>query len=244
MFNSIKKLVPSGVKRAVKRTQRAIKKNVLKKIFKDSSQSGELRILKKLIGPDFPPYVVDVGANDGKTYSNSYHFAYNLGWNAMLFEPQPDVFSTLTALYEGRKNVICLNMACSNFVGKQTFYIGVNNLTSTLCQEDNKWFETNRTDKTIEVTSDTLTHCLEKHGWPSDISLLTIDTEGMDYEVLLSLDLKRFRPRIIVSEEYAWNPEKHAAKYRLIEEAGYKLHKLAGSNSIWLRADLKGGARS
>lgn len=238
MIKAIKKLVPTGVKKAVRKSQRAIKKGI-NKVLKDPTQSGELAVLRKLIKKDFPPYVVDVGANDGKTYSNSYHFAHELGWTALLFEPQPDVFATLTSLYQGRKNVFCLNMACSNFIGKQKFFIGINNLTSTLCQEDNKWFEANRTDKCIEVTSDTLTNCLDKHRFPKDFSLLTIDTEGMDYEVLLSLDLTKYRPRVIVSEEYAWNPEKHAAKYKLIEDAGYKLYKMAGSNSIWLRDDLK-----
>jgi FkbM family methyltransferase len=237
MIQVLKSFVPEGLKKAFRRSRRAVKKG-LKRVFHDGSQSGELRILKKLIRDDYPPYVVDVGANDGKTYSNSYHFAHERGWSALLFEPQPEVFTALTALYRGHGNVVCLNMACSNITGRQKFFIGVNNLTSTLCQEDNKWFRSNRTDKAIEVESDTLTHCLEKYRFPGDISLLTIDTEGMDYEVLLSLDFTRFRPRVIVSEEYAWNEEKHAAKYRLIEAAGYRLYGVVGSNSIWIRNDL------
>jgi hypothetical protein len=57
----------------------------------------------------------------------------------------------------------------------------------------------------------------------------------MDYEVLLGLDPSRYRPRIILTEEYGDNPEKQTAKYALLASRGYRLHATVGCNTVWVR---------
>jgi hypothetical protein len=60
----------------------------------------------------------------------------------------------------------------------------------------------------------------------------------MDYEVLLGLDFTRYRPRLILTEEYPFNVAKHDAKYELLRDRGYQLKTVVNCNSLWIRNDL------
>lgn len=106
---------------------------------------------------------------------------------------------------------------------------------STLCMDDNEWFQRHRSNKSIDVEVDTLTNVLAENDFPKDFSLLLVDAEGMDYEVLLGLDFDRFQPRIIVTEEYVSNPEKHSQKYQLLRDHHYILYREMGANTIWVQ---------
>ncbi len=207
---------------------------------RDSSQHGEVELLAALLGDDCPKYLVDVGAHDGQYLSNSYRFV-EAGWNAILLEPLPSVFKLLTETHAHHANAICLNKACSEKAGKERFFIGADGeygMNSTLCQDDNKWFAATRTDTAIDVEVATLTELLDEHRFPCDFSLLLVDTEGMDYEVLTGLDFSRYRPRVIVTEEYMHNQEKHERKYQLLSKSDYTRHCLIGCNSVWVRNEL------
>ena len=209
----------------------------------DTSQHGELQHLLDIITPDYPPFLVDVGAHDGFYLSNSYHFIKK-GWTGILLEPLPSVFKFLKETHLGNENVACINKACADKAGTSKFFLGADGelgMNSTLCCDENNWFDAHRTEAHIEVEVETLTRLLDAHNYPADFSLLLIDTEGMDYEVLLGLDFKRYQPRIILTEEYPSNKEKHENKYSLLRERGYTFKALVGCNSLWLRNDLARG---
>jgi hypothetical protein len=53
---------------------------------------------------------------------------------------------------------------------------------------------------------------------------------------LLGLDPQKFRPRVILTEEYENNPEKHRRKYQLLQDRGYRLHATVGYNTAWVAA--------
>src|SRR6267154_485740 len=72
---------------------------------------------------------------------------------------------------------------------------------------------------------------LAAHGIPEDFGILSIDAEGMDYEVLLGLDLTRWHPRLIVTEDYKPKIEKKAK--HLIEH-NYEQVALCDANSFWI----------
>jgi FkbM family methyltransferase len=231
MVNLVKKALPVGVKHYVK--QRLIE--LRRQITQDTSQHGESAYLRTLVSPDSPPYVVDVGAYDGRTMSNSYYFIQKLGWKGLLVEPLPANFELLTALYKDKPSVICVNKAISDSAGIQKLYVGTHGSVSTLCTDDHEWFREHRTEQTIDIETDTLTNLLSQHQFPKDISLLSIDTEGLDYEVLTSLDFSRFQPRVIITEEYGGNPDKLKKKHQLLIDNGYRLVNTLATNTIWLR---------
>lgn len=208
----------------------------------DPSQHGEVAALRELLKEGFPPYLVDVGAFDGEALSNSRPFVLE-GWRAVLIEPHPVQFSRLRRLYEHEPAVRCVNKACSDATGTLPLYLGSDGddtMMSTLCTDDNPWFRANRSDTAVEVAVDTLTNVLDAASCPEDFSILLVDAEGMDYEVLRGLDLERYRPRIVVTEEYISNPGKHNAKYRLLLDRGYTFYRMVGCNTVWIRNEWVG----
>ncbi|HVM95653.1 MAG TPA: FkbM family methyltransferase [Candidatus Acidoferrales bacterium] len=201
----------------------------------DISQAGEVTCLQSLVDSAFPRSLVDVGAYDGVLNSTSFAFARS-GWRALMIEPLPKPFQWLAQTHASFPNVVCINRACSNTTGRQPLRLGAagdTGMTATLCTDGDEWFPERQRLGTIEVAVDTLTNILAEQDWPQDFGFLLIDCEGMDYEVLLGLDFARYRPRVIVSEEYVWNKSKHDSKYRLLERQGYTLHAALGSNTIW-----------
>jgi len=140
-------LLPTGVKRVIRpafyRMKAAIQwvKRVMKAaIFSDYSQSGETAWLRKLVAEyECQQWIIDVGAHDGVSFSNSLPFVKR-GWRAILIEPAPEVFSKLSAIMERRKNVTCLPIACSDRCGEgELFSEGDGGFGATLCKDDNEW---------------------------------------------------------------------------------------------------------
>ncbi len=209
-------------------------------MINDLSQNGEAKILENIITSDFPNIIVDVGAHDGITFSNSYNFI-NKGWNAICIEANPFIYKKLKSNLKNFELVKTLNLACSNYNGKSELFIGQDGdkgLLSTLCKDNNSWFNYARSNKKILVPVSTLEKVLDRNNIPSDFSILLVDTEGMDFEVLKGLNFKKYSPRIIVTEEYKHNIKKHNKKYQLLKSNNYKLKHKLRCNTIWVRKDL------
>jgi FkbM family methyltransferase len=201
----------------------------------DTSEHGEASVITPLIGDGWTPFVVDVGASDGRTLSNSFPFLA-LGWSGVLVEPLPAAFETLAARYADRSDVVCVQAACGAADGSGVLHVGADPLGmgSTL-------MPTRAPGPTVSVPVRSLTSVLASSAAPPEPAALFVDAEGMDYEVLTGLDFDRFRPRVIVTEDDIQQREKHAAKVRLLEEQGYVLYAPVG-NSIWVVEDVLGEA--
>lgn len=203
----------------------------------DPSQHGEGAALAKLVSELVcEPFIIDVGANDGVTISNSLSFVEQ-GWRALMIEPAPDVYARLVANLGNLPNVTCLQVACAAESGVADLYYGSDGkdgFMSTLCTADNEWFRANRTTESVKVKTDRLTELLRQQQAPKQPGILLVDCEGMDYEALLGLDFSQYRPTVVVTEEYEWEPAKHAAKYSLLIRNGYSLSQKIGCNTIWL----------
>jgi FkbM family methyltransferase len=203
----------------------------------DSSQAGEAALLRTLVKKySVSRWIIDVGANDGISLSNSLPFVKE-GWKAVLIEPAPAIFAKLIANHGNRKNVTCLQLACSQQPGEADLHFGSDGeegFMSTLSSADNEWYRGARSSKSVRVAVDTITNIFKRCSVPSKPGILSVDCEGMDYEALLGLDFAQFRPSIIVTEEYEWEPDKHAAKYSLLIKANYSLVQKLGCNTFWI----------
>src|SRR3954467_14984824 len=91
--------------------------------FVDVSQHGEAGMLAALVEPDWPRYLVDVGAHDGRSLSNSFPFL-QLGWGGVLVEPLPSAFAQLESLYRGPPDVRCVHAACGAVEGEGQLAVG------------------------------------------------------------------------------------------------------------------------
>ena len=133
-------------------------------LFRDTTQHGEFRLLRRLLRPNDGEVIVDVGANDGFYGSNSYPFIAR-GWRAVLIEPHPVAFAKAQARFAGRANVTCLNLACAETPGQLPLYIGIDGdagTLATLCTDDHPHFRAARTDQSVMVAVDTLGNILRQ----------------------------------------------------------------------------------
>ena len=200
------------------------------------SDTVEVQALRGLIDSGFPHIVVDVGAHDGRRGSNSWPFVKE-GWNAVLVEPHPSTYGRLATNLAGYPNARLVQGAIGAEPGEFPLFEGLDGdlTTSTLSTDENKWMDLVRGESTVMVQVETLTSLLDRHDIPTDFSFLLVDAEGMDYDVLLGLRPASHRPRIIVTEEYLFNVEKHNAKYRLLLDNGYAFFRTVDcNNSVWV----------
>lgn len=201
-------------------------------LFRDTTMKGEFRIMRKLVQRDWPRIFVDVGANNGFYGSNSFPFVAR-GWRSILIEPHPVAFERLQKLHRGKKRTTCLNIACGDQAGEFPLYLAINDNTSraTLCTDDSPMFQRVRSKNFKMVRVERLETVLTSLGIAKDFGILSIDAEGMDYEVLLGLDLKEWHPRLIVTEDYKPKVEikrKHLAAHH------YEQVAECDANSFWL----------
>src|SRR6476661_10468005 len=71
------------------------------------------------------PFIIDIGANDGKRLSNSYNFIVDNGWDGILVEPLRDLTNRIKENYRGfsEYQVKILTYAVSDTYGRKQFYI-------------------------------------------------------------------------------------------------------------------------
>lgn len=202
-------------------------------LFKDTTFHGEFRLMERLAGPDAPRTFVDVGANDGFYGSNSFPFVAR-GWRSLLIEPHPGAFTQLTARHAGRTNVKCLNVACGPAAGEMELHIDpADSSQSTLTPGAHPHFNTSRAAATsVRVQVRPLSEILDAEGF-ADLGILSIDTEGWDFQVLQSLDTTQHRPRCIVTEDGDGAP--NAQKHEWLRHHGYQPAGFIEPNSFWQR---------
>lgn len=207
----------------------------------DPSQAGEISVVRKLIAPDWPRYLVDVGANDGQTISNTYTFARD-GWTSLLLEPQPNVFARLQKTHAGRANVTCLELAAGKEAGTAKLFMDETDPTglgATInAEESAEMVKRRENTRTIDIRIETLTRLLQQHNFPTDFSLLSIDAEGCDLDVLQGMDFAQFRPRLIITEEFRVHAERERMKLELLKANGYVLYQPIGCNELWVRPEF------
>jgi FkbM family methyltransferase len=173
-------------------------------------------------------YFVDVGANDPKDISQTWHLE-QLGWRGILIEPQPALAQKLRE--QRRAKVFACACSSPKNAGKMLPF-QVSGIHSSL---DLDFFVAGmRKDTVIDVQVRTLDDILAEANAPVPIDLLSIDVESHEIEVLSGVTLPRWRPRLILIEDLALNLRIH----RLLSSRGYKWVRRTGLNSWYVPADL------
>ena len=203
-------------------------------IYRDSTWHGQFSALGPLLlgCKGVARTVVDVGANDGFYSSNSYPFIAR-GWQALLIEPHPAAFQKAKQLHRKRKQVILLNAACSDRDGElelQTYAEDDGGSHSSLGESAGGIQDTTRAPaESFHVKVHRLETLLDDFHLPRDFGLLTIDTEGHDFQVLRGANLTRYRPRVIITEK---NPDDEE-KSSFLRAHGYQLHIDLNYDTVW-----------
>lgn len=179
------------------------------------SQNNEEQILTDFFG-DFKGTLLDIGANDGKTFSNSKRLI-ELGWNAVLVEPSPKTFKKLQELHAGNNQVACVPWAISKESGMLTLHeSGAHlpdksdfSLLSTLKpSEKDRWGDKVEFNE-VEVLAVDWKKFYE--AFPLQYDFITIDAEGVDIEILTQIDLSNVKVLCI-----EWNGNKNT-KFEILK---------------------------
>ena len=176
----------------------------------------DLFILKKF--KNKKGFYVDVGCHH-PTRLNNCHLLYKNGWKGINI----DISEFSIRLFNiVRRKDVNINLAVSLKQKKVRFYY---DKPMSLYISLNKRKELNRFR---EIKSDTLTSIIDKTKYLNKkIDFLSIDAEGKDFEVLKSLNFKKYDPKYICIEIYShrivnFNIKKNEV-YKFLIKKNYKL---------------------
>ena len=174
------------------------------------SQNNEAQIVSDYF-KGFKGTVLDIGANDGITFSNSYDLIKN-GWSGVLFEPG-QVFKELENLYIDNSNVNCYQLAITEKQEQLTFYQSgahVKNgkdtgLVSTLdYNETIRWRNSGVEFTETKIQAVPFSWVLK---WHKHFDFITIDAESNDWNILKQIDLNVVGCRVLCIE---WNGDEQS----------------------------------
>jgi FkbM family methyltransferase len=182
-------------------------------------QNKEDEIINNLIvskyGSDFKGTILDLGANDGITLSNSRYFIEN-GWKGILVEagklPYQKLMTTILP------NTIAINSAIGNENGFLTFYESTNLLdandvglvSSLVADETQRWRNAGIGFTEYQVECFTWESFRDKfHLKSQNFDVISIDIEGMDYDVLIQMNLDELGCKVLCVEFNGVNKNKY-----------------------------------
>jgi len=206
---------------------------VIRRIM-SNSQDDEEGFLREYFQDTPCGFLVDVGAADGETGSNTCDLLKNCGWGGLLIEPHPSYYEKVCSLYKGRIDVTVSNKAVWCEECTRPFYIfGGDGMAqvSTVCTEFKERVERevgDMYDREVDVTCLPLNAILRENECPKVIHLLDIDCEGADLYALKSVDRNEFDVHLICIE---LSMEKTAVDEVLKDT--HRFIKQLGGNGFW-----------
>ena len=195
-------------------------------VKKDSyAQHGEDKLIEQLL-PNGVHSFIDIGANDGVLFSNTYKFAKN-GAHGLCVEPSPSAYKKLKLNHLFHPKVKCIQSAISNDNGH--IFLIEDGYESTL-----SYVSKSKKNNSYSVRCQTIDKILEKNPRYVKVDLLTVDVEGHEKEVFESLTNKYFRAKIIIIES---NKSQTNDLINLHSLTKYKAHFFNGVNTILTHRD-------
>lgn len=198
------------------------------------SQSGEQEVILNYF-KDHVGTFIDLGANDGITFSNTRALAER-NWSGILIEPDPEAFERLQKLYEGHKGLYTYNYAISDTNGKKFLQksdsllkTGDTGLVSTFNASEMKRFHgsVNYTPTEVQV----YTWGTARNRWSiRSFDFISLDIEGDELRVLPSIDLTETK---CICIEFNGRSDLKAEYEKYLD--GFKLMYTSSENLIYGR---------
>jgi len=150
---------------------------------------------------------VDIGANDGVSFSNSLFFEEELGWQGICVEPLPHVFEKL----KQRRRCICVQGCVADKMKSAKFLqitSGPEMLSGLLFNYhpahikriEEELRRSGGKASIIDVPCFLFNDLMKRYGF-KHVNFLSIDTEGNEFEILSTIDYESFQIDVITVED-------------------------------------------
>ena len=194
------------------------------------------------------PKFIQVGANDGVRFDGLYQYVTERSCQGIVIEPLPDIFENLKRNYQDYRGVTPINIAIHPILTEATIY----RVDPTMVSDLAPW---------VSGIASFNRHHLEKSGVPShsiisesvpctplmpliekydmlDATLLQIDTEGFDAEIIDMIDFNRFKPKLIKYEHKHLGEHKAVSTQMALRQHGY-ITVSEGGDTLAYSTDLR-----
>jgi FkbM family methyltransferase len=183
------------------------------------SQSGEDILISAILNNirRGPHTYLDIGANHPYNLSNTY-LLYEQGGHGVLVEPDKNIFKRLKSK---RRRDICLNVGVSfGSESNAEFYIMSADVLNTFSREEAERVDSMGTYKIKNILTVPLmpiNNIIEKN-FKNCPDLISIDVEGLDLEIISTLDFQKYRPSVFCIETLTYSENKTEKKLKNIIE--------------------------
>jgi FkbM family methyltransferase len=181
-------------------------------------------------------FYVDVGCNDPFSLSNTF-LLWNAGWQGINIDANPAIVQRMGRARPGDRNVVAL---IGNPGEARSFTIFRDHAKSTADPSfAMTWGPHENVAGQVSLVGKSLTDVLGECAAPRVIDFLNIDVEGMELEVLHSLDLAAHEVLFIAIEMHgfaAGEPAGHPTASYLLA-AGYRLLAYNGLTGFFARTE-------
>ncbi len=211
------------------------------KFYFNGSQFGEDKKIEEIFEKDYRGVYVDVGCFH-PTRSNNTFKLFKKGWMGMNIDLNP---LTIDLFNYARPTDINICAAISNKQAKKKLYfLGDLDSKNTLDHNHKKWINKhfkidNKDFKIKKIKTRKLDDIFKEHDY-FNIDFMNIDIEGHEFEVLKSLNLKKFKIKVICVEildydKFASKRKKMLTTY--LKRNNYKLVEKSKINYIFKKKD-------
>ena len=198
------------------------------------SQFGEDIILNEILKKGISNgFYVDVGCYHPKKFSNTY-MLFKKGWSGINIDMEEDKISLFNMVRPRDINILCpISDKEEDLVLYRFSKYGHG---STI----DKKFASETTDSIYDETivkTRTLNEVINESKYKNrQIDVLSIDAEGMDYKVLKSLDINKYKPKVIIIEDHHTKIEDilKTDTFKYLVENKYKMRSWAFYSLIFV----------
>jgi FkbM family methyltransferase len=184
--------------------------------------SEEIKLVAEFFG-DRRGFFVEVGAFDPIAFSQTWHLELR-GWTGLLVEPTPEMAGLLRSKRTAQIAEVACGSPAEHGTRAQLRVLGVR----TTIGED--FLDPGYTpDQTLEVSVVTLDSLLIDAGI-TRVDFLSIDVEGHEVQVLEGFALERYRPSLVLMEDFVLDRRRH----RHMKRRGYRLVRRTQNNSWYV----------
>jgi len=202
----------------VKKSKKFLRSMTAYAYKKSYAQCGEdliVRYIFNVLKITRPTYL-DIGAHHPLYLNNTFCF-YRKGSTGVSVEPDPKLYSRIQ---RKRSRDVNLNVGVASQPGVLDFYVMSSPTLNTFSLEEARNSESSKVkiEKVLQIPVVSINEILEKHFPESAPDFLSVDVEGMDLEILKSMDFQRWRPKVICAETLSYSELTGGEKLNEIHE--------------------------